>query len=40
MTISIDGLTVLIYCALALTVVAPLVLIGLWFNDRNKDRLW
>lgn len=40
MTISIDGLTVLIYCALVLTVVAPLVLIGLWFNDRNKDRLW
>jgi hypothetical protein len=40
MTISIDGLTVLIYCALALSVLAPLVLIGLWFNDRKKDRLW
>lgn len=40
MTISVDGLTLLIYCALALVVLAPLVLIGLWFNDRNKDRLW
>jgi len=40
MTISADGLAWLIYCALALTVLAPLVLIGLWLNDLNKDTLW
>jgi hypothetical protein len=40
MNISIDSLTLLIYSALALTVLAPVVLLGLWLNDRNKDRLW
>jgi len=40
MTLSVDGLTLLIYCALALTVLAPLVLLGLWINDHKKDRLW
>jgi hypothetical protein len=40
MTLSIDGLTLLIYCALALTVLAPLVLIGLWLKDHIKDTLW
>ena len=40
MTLSIDGLTLLIYSALALTVLAPLVLLWLWLKDRNKDTLW
>ena len=40
MTLSIDGLMLLVYSALTLTVLAPLVLLGLWFHDRNKDRLW
>lgn len=40
MTISAEGLAVLIYTALALTVLAPVVLIALWLKDRNKGTLW
>lgn len=40
MTLSVTGLTLLIYCALALAALAPLVLLYLWIKDRNKDTLW
>lgn len=40
MTLSITGLTWLIYSALTLAATAPLVLLYLWNKDRKKDALW
>lgn len=40
MTISEQGLAILIYVALAVTAVAPLALLGLWIKDLKKDTLW
>lgn len=40
MTLSVTGLTWLIYGAIGLAVLAPVVLIVLWLLDRKKDTLW
>ncbi len=40
MTLSVTGLAWLIHGAIGLAMVAPVVLIVLWFMDRKKDTLW
>lgn len=40
MMISVNALTLLVMIALAITVLAPVVLIILWVKDRLKEQLW
>ena len=40
MMISADALSLIVSAALAVTMVAPVVLVGIWINDWRKGRLW
>jgi len=40
MTLGLAPFSLLIYVALALVVVAPVILVILWLRDRRKGELW
>jgi hypothetical protein len=40
MTISAGALALVVSVALALTIVAPIVLVVLWIKDARKGELW
>lgn len=40
MMISSGTLAVIVSCALVVTLLAPLVLLGLWIKDWRKGQLW
>lgn len=40
MTASVGFLTVVISIAVAVTIVSPLILLGLWFKDWKSKKIW
>lgn len=40
MSASVSFLTTLVTLALIMTVIAPVVLLALWFRDRKRKQLW
>ena len=40
MIVPVNFFALLIYVALAVVVAAPLILLVLWFRDRQKGELW